>query len=119
MNKWKIAKELVYLAKAIKAYKVDYKYSPAQYDGNAFIVLSLFSVKMLKPADAVSLINEVVKDMKTFATKNKFKITEQRLQRFQNKDCLVTIIDSQTNNVESCLKNQLGADVFYHVRFDN
>lgn len=119
MNKLRIAKELIYLAKVIKASKIDYKYSPAQYNGNAFIVLSLFSVKLLKPDDAVSLINEVVKEMKDFVSKNKFKIVDQRMQRFQKKDCVVTMIDSSENNIEDCLKKQLGAEVFYHVRFDN
>lgn len=88
-----IAKELRYAAKMIKAFSgIEYYYSPAQYDNKAFILISLFSLKMLEPEDAVMLLKKATNDINGFARKYHCNIIEQKTQRIFGRDCIATIM---------------------------
>jgi len=114
----RIARELIYIARYIKASDIEYKYSPASYNGNAFIVVSLFNLRMLSPDDASSIIRKAKGAMNRFVSKNHFSVVEQKMQRMFGKDCIVTIMNSKDSDMENKIKSQLSAEIYYHTRFD-
>lgn len=118
IDRIKVAKELIYIARYIKASDIEYHCSQAKLAGNAFVVISLFNLRMLSPSDAISIIKKAKDVMNRFVSKNHFAVVEQKIQRMFGKDCVVTIMSSKDSEMEQKIQDQLNAKWFYHTRFD-
>lgn len=104
----------------LKAFSgIEYYYSPASYiNKNAFIIISIFSLKMLNPDDAVMLLKKASNDINSFIKRNHCNIMQQKTQRMFGKDCIATLIDSNDDDIEQNIVDRLKAKIYYHTKFD-